>query len=211
MSNLSESPYFFYGSADYNEFSEIKSQYALYDPISERFVLTSKFSHVLHTVSLLWSGRLSLRLCSLHNAKNFRDDLVDNTCCTNWSLKNKEDILIARPISTHITQEVYKVHEIVPSENLIDDELILENREYLMATYHWISPAESGKAVYFNKSDHFYRTEFELQGLIDLPIELTPSAKMLRQIHNIIFAEPEFSIAKEKIESLIAGFEGIQE
>lgn len=211
MKDITTSEYFFYGCADYSEFSEIKSQYALYDPTSERFVLTSKFPNVLQLVATLFSGKISLRVCRLHTASNFTPNLLDNTCCTNWTLKNKDDILISRTIDYHITDSVYNVQEIIPSKPLDGPELIIDNIEFLMATYHWVSHAETGRSVFFGDADPFYRTELVLNGLMDLPLEITPTVVKMRTIHSIIFNETDYAIAKEKVESLIKGFRGLME
>jgi len=202
MTDITKSKYFFYGSANYNKKTDEYVQYGLYDPITDRFVLISQFCDALHKIAMLFSSRLSLRLCRLTTASNFSANLIDNTCCFNWTIKNRDNLTISRKIGEHITSKLYNVLEFSTAETLSTKELIVDNREYLLAAYDWVTDNEK-KSWLLYKTDPFYFSELELSAVITLPLELSSTAKDINDVYDIIYSEFDFNIAREKIETIL--------
>ena len=202
--DITESEYFFYGSADKDKNENHYAQYGLYDPISNRFVLVSKFYEALNTVAMLWAGRLSLRICKLHSADNFEPTLIDNSCCTSWAISNLEDMQIFRGLKSNIDTKVFPVSHLVLAEPT-GPELIVDNLEYLMATYIWTTDEER-RFWLMSLTDPFYQTELSISSYVELPLNLSPTACDIKKVHNIIFTGADFSTVKEQVESVLKSY-----
>jgi hypothetical protein len=79
--------------------------WALYEPTLDRFLFVSGQQEVriLNEIRMLCSSRYNLFLCDISVADNYCHDLVDNTCCENWSILDGVDntLLLASPIDVH--------------------------------------------------------------------------------------------------------------
>lgn len=201
MNDMINSKYFFYGSA-ISRPGQGFSQYALYEPISDRFVMTSQFPNSLVTVLRLFAGKASLRLCRLSSAVNFNPTLLDNTCCLNWTIADKTNLVVSRGIDNHITADIYDVTELTASKELVEPELIVENQEYLFAVYNWTT-FEERRDWLLLATDGFFETENDLCSMIELPMEISQTTKDLQEVYNIIFTELDFSAAKERVETIL--------
>jgi len=200
MKNILNSEYFFYGSAVYNEAKNHYIQYALYEPISDRFVLTSKSEEVLKLLAILFSSRLKLFVCELHYASNFNPNLIDNSCCLNWTIKDKEKFIISASVNEFVDTSIYTVKKLVEANNINSFELILSNQEYLLASVHWVSDSEKGDI--FHNHIPFFQNELQLNSYVNLPLKLSSSSEKMKKIFDIIYSEFNFDVAKEKIKSL---------
>lgn len=79
MHNHQERPYFYWGSADPN-------QYGLYSPVLDRFLLVDSEDTVLDYVAFLMSSKINLFVIPLYLSPNFQHNLIDNTCCLDWGV-----------------------------------------------------------------------------------------------------------------------------
>jgi len=204
MVDITTSEYFFNGSADC-EGNTNYAQYGLYEPFSNRFVLVSKFPDALRRVATLFSGRVSLRLCQLHSAVNFESKLIDNTCCTSWTIENLSGYNALKGYREHINMDIFNVKRLGPAESLNEPELIIDNIEYLMATYHWVNYSEREYSL-MHITDPFVSAELELNSHVSLPLELSPTSLATKELHDIIFTEPDFNIAKLKVEKILGNY-----
>ena len=201
MNDITQSPYFFYGSAaNYNGHL---CQFGLYEPITDRFVLVTKIKEIAENIALLFSSRYNLLVCDLTSAENFNDKLLDNSCCYNWTIGNKDNLKINEKISSLIIKDTFEVQHIVESDAISEDDLIVADREYLLAAVRWISDVEERKILH--GADPFFESEIIMNNLIHLPIRLSSATKIFKEVSNEIFTEYDFCKAKEKIELLLEG------
>jgi len=79
-------------------------QFGLYSPVIDRLVCVGKDQDLFEHVVFLMSSKIKLLIAPLHCAPNFQLDLIDNTCCTQWSvtewpaasLESKFDVPVRR-------------------------------------------------------------------------------------------------------------------
>lgn len=82
MHDPTNEKYFFWGAAT-------TMQYGLYSPVLCRIILTDGSPDAidrLEYVAFLLSAKIELFVVPLHQACNFRPNLVDNECCANWDI-----------------------------------------------------------------------------------------------------------------------------
>ena len=58
----------------------------LYQPMENTFLLTLCNVQHAQDIALIISGRYPVFLVDLTSAENYCENLIDNLCCTNWSL-----------------------------------------------------------------------------------------------------------------------------
>lgn len=200
---MKDSEFFFYGVADIKQHGDEHKplQYALYNPIIDCFVLTSSDLETLHLVSLLFSSRYNLILCRLDQADNFRNNLIDNSICMNWTLSRSNSLNFTR------FPKFNKVAHIVTHlENDTNNNLLKLNfskdLEYLWATVQWISRLNT---IINESSQHIPFIEDFLKQFLQLPIE-TKESKLKQEIYSTIYYDFEFSSARSKIEKLLYAY-----
>ena len=84
--------YFFYGYPKYKN----ENIYALYQPVTDCFLLCTSNLHTANNVKILLSSKYSLYTVKLNSASNYQPNIIDNTCCENWTLSNRDEMLINR-------------------------------------------------------------------------------------------------------------------
>lgn len=197
MTDIQDSEYFFHGSA-----AEDGSQYGLYEPITDRIIMTSRFPNALETVAFLFFGRYNFYVIKLSTADNFQPNLIDNLCCTNWTIANKSDI--------RANADIRKLHEektVIPVKSLVQvgpidhNELVYKDIEYLMAAYYWTTTEE--RELKISHFEPFSKTELSIQSFLTLPVPLSGTNDAVRKMHDIIFTEYDFATAKRQIDEII--------
>lgn len=200
MDNIERSAYFFYG------FPECKNnkctQYGLWEPVTDRLVLVGPSDESLKLTALLFSGKLSLFVVRIDTASNFTPTIVDNSCCTDWTIANKGDIRISRHIGDLIGMPITQVTQLIPSAVLSEPELIVDNREFLLAAHYW-SAAESNSTWPKRKLDGFSTAELYLSSAVNLPMPVSQTYEDIKRVHDIIFTETDFTAAKRQIKEII--------
>jgi hypothetical protein len=86
--------------SQYFDFGAPDSQglhYGLWEPVLNRFLLVLSDIERAKTIKFLASSRYKLFLIDLTTANNYSVNLIDNSCCENWSLGNRGDISIIHP------------------------------------------------------------------------------------------------------------------
>lgn len=73
--------YFFWGCGQ-------PIQFGLYSPVMDRLICVDDNYRVFEHAVFLLSSKIRLLIVPLHLAPNFQIDLIDNTCCTQWSITN---------------------------------------------------------------------------------------------------------------------------
>jgi hypothetical protein len=71
--------YFFWGCGQ-------PVQFGLYSPVMDRLVCVDDNSRLFEYVIFLLSSKIRLLIVPLHCAPNFKVGMIDNTCCSQWSI-----------------------------------------------------------------------------------------------------------------------------
>lgn len=205
--SITDSKYFFCGAADTDPLSNAPIQYGLYEPVTDRFVLTSKFLQPLEDIAILFSGRYMFHICDLTTAVNFEMNLIDNECCYNWTLGSKRGLRINECVKEFAEKETYEAQNLVPATEIDINEPIVQDHEYLLAAFSWVSDGEHNLIP--TRVQPFTVAENKFKNLIDLPVNIVKSTQLLKDINNVIFTEFEFKTAEEKVNNIIKNLHGL--
>jgi hypothetical protein len=108
--------------------------WALYEPASRRFLFSSESQEIAHLqeIRMLCSSRYNLFLCDISTAENYHSNILDNTCCDNWSVTggfNESDLFSA---------PVYNITTLVPSVHThIAYSLIQQQKNWIQFVNYW--------------------------------------------------------------------------
>jgi len=200
IKDITDSEYFFHGSAYSMHDGGPVMQFGLYEPITSRFVLVGRAEKELLTVANLFSGRLALELCDLTTADNFNPTLVDNSCCLNWTIADTSELISAKGVNNHIAHPAIRVPHLGPATEIDTSELIVQNQEYLMAAYEWMC-LDYRDFFQFNV-DSFWKTELRIRHDIELVYDVSAGAVAINKIKNIIYNEWDFDIARTLVNEI---------
>lgn len=196
--------YFFVGCARPDE-SGRPRQYALYNYVVGRFVVTHFDVHVLNTVRKLFSSRYQMILCDLHDAKNFRPDLVDNMCCYNWGVRNSASMQATR--FPEFDQRTFACEELVERGPLDENELIWIDREYFWCACSYVTllTNETYRLGVYNQ---FISEEMlALAGdSLDTSQFLDPITTLKQQIYSAFYNEFDFDKAQDRIKAAVRNY-----
>jgi hypothetical protein len=92
--------YFFWGCGE-------SIQYGLYSPVMDRLVCVDSDYTVFEYIVFLMSSKIRLLIVPLHHAPNFSVDLIDNTCCTQWTITNWPEQSLDRKFSFPQKKETF--------------------------------------------------------------------------------------------------------
>lgn len=171
--------------------------YGLYEPITDCFLLILNSLETARTLKYILSSRYAIYLCRLDSASNFSSDLIDNSCCENWSFANKDkDLIIDQNL---LNSEIITVEELCRSASKKVWDIDKEKRWCLFCQYivqHFIENPHSqysqimGVVSRFLKFEEFYNdmTAMELQHKI-LPV---------------LYFGSDVSVASQEIKQIVA-------
>jgi hypothetical protein len=177
--------YFFWGCGQ-------PTQFGLYSPVMDRLVCVDDNYQVFEYVVFLLSSKIRLLIVPLHHAPNFKIDLVDNTCCSQWSITNWPRQSLNSKFGCPITKENFffdTCGDLVskPNKNLID----IQN--FILLSCHVL------KLFKFSRNCQ-YRI---FSNLIELPFHNYEQIKQIEfKCNQIIYLYSDYAAAKEKIEPL---------
>ena len=150
----------------YFDFGAPNSQglhYGLWEPVLNRFLLILSDVERAKTIKFLASSRYKLFLIDLTTASNYSVNLIDNSCCENWSLGNRGDISIIHPsryVDPILSQTLVQVDP-------VDDWNIDQEKIWLQTILVWL------KFIAWLKDQHPWATYdnfiYELHDSTELP------------------------------------------
>lgn len=82
---------------DWGIATNLETQYGLWSPVLDRFLLVVCDKDFGTTIKYLSSSRYSLFLFDLSTSDNYTTSLIDNSCCQHWTIANKTDIKLSKP------------------------------------------------------------------------------------------------------------------
>lgn len=87
-------------------------QYGLYQPALDLILFTIEDRDLARDLQLVMSSRYGLYLYDLTSAKNYQPELVDNACCRNWTVSNKDRVEVTHSYS--ISGPEITVDQLIP-------------------------------------------------------------------------------------------------
>lgn len=145
----------------------------------------------------LFSSRYNLRICCLDSAENFHAQMIDNEVCFHWSPDSAKGMGFTRFPSPNDSS--YRVNKLRYHDEICEQELLYQDREYLWAAVNWIS--------FFEQSclDNYYKIwiEEEMPVFVDFPLPGHPMSRLKKQIYSVIYREFDFTTAEKTIASLL--------
>jgi hypothetical protein len=178
-------------------------QYGLYSPVTDRVVCVDDDYHLFEHVMFLLSGKIRLLIVPLHYAPNFKIDLIDNTCCTKWSITNWNPESLRPKFSV----PVFKKHFFFDScGDLIEKphKDLTEIQNFIFLSYHVLKFFKLNQQL---NQNYQYRI---FSNLIKLPFNDFSQIKDIElECNRVIYLSDNYTAAKEKIESLCATAENL--
>jgi hypothetical protein len=167
-------------------------QYGLYSPVMDRLVCVDEDYQVFEYVMFLLSSKIRLLIVPLHCAPNFEIDLIDNTCCTKWGIKDWPAKSLDFKFNFPKTKENFFVSECGNLTEKPNKDLV-EIQNFIFLSYRVL------KLFKFSRN-YQYRI---FSNLIKLPFEDFDQLKDIEfKCNQIIYLCNNYTEAKEKIEPL---------
>jgi len=106
----------------------------LYQPILNRFLLTTNNIEHARDIALIASSRYPLFLVSLVTADNYEENLIDNICCENWKLPDQQ--ILETSIKNYANVIVHAQHllPVMETTSLV----LTEEKHYLQLCWHYL-------------------------------------------------------------------------
>jgi hypothetical protein len=127
---MQNNQYFDWGSPGTDQ----KHQIGLWEPVLDRFLLVGIDPQITDNIRMIASSRYLLFACDLATATNYAPNLIDNSCCENWTLVNKKSI---EPNKFINCVGPIKVKELTQCHRQADWNTELE-KSWLMFVYYWL-------------------------------------------------------------------------
>jgi hypothetical protein len=104
----------------------------LYQPMENKFLLTLCNVQHAQDIALIISGRYPVFLVDLTSAENYCENLIDNLCCTNWSLPAEQVLPTQIP---DYSRKIVAAKKLIQNYNLNSD--LAKEQQYLQMI--WLS------------------------------------------------------------------------
>jgi hypothetical protein len=177
--------YFFWGCGE-------SIQYGLYSPVMDRLVCVDSDYTVFEYIVFLMSSKIRLLIVPLHHAPNFSVDLIDNTCCTQWTITNWPEQSLDRKFSFPQKKETFffdTCGDLIQKSN----KNLVEIQNFIFLSYRVL------KLFKFSKNLP-YRI---FSNLVKLPFGDFEKIKEIEyECNQTIYLQSDYVSAKEKIEPL---------
>jgi hypothetical protein len=182
-------------------------QYGLYSPVVDRFVCVGDNSDVVynsdHSCSIfenilfLMSGKIRLLIVPLHRSTNFKIDLIDNYCCTQWGVTNWPANSLDEKLNLANNKRYFMKNDFVFDTC---GDLIEKSNKNLIEIQNFIFLAHDVIRVFKFSNNYQYRIYSDL---IKLPFDEFNYLKNIEnQCYQTLYLESDYNKAKEKIEKL---------
>lgn len=132
----------------------------LYQPMLNRFLLTTNSIQHARDIALIASGRYPLFMVNLVTADNYYENLIDNLCCEKWKLPDEQ--IAPTKIITYANVIVQAQHLLlVTTQSDLD---LSEEKHYLQLCWHYLKLLDKIK----NLNIHGWRIKQFMSEFFDL-------------------------------------------
>lgn len=181
--------YFVWGSAIKN-----KPLYGLYNQVVDCFLLVTPDYYAADKLKTILSSRYELLTVELSLADNFALDLIDNTVCTQWSFKEKNQIKIGK-LSFQSFEKIIRPKTLCAAQEPLRYELEQE-QEYALMCQHWIN--------FINQQKNFIDNIQKFNEFLPLPELGTDTfSELSAEIYRIMYLGEDLEQVDQHIATLI--------
>jgi len=194
--------YFFYGSPRIAQSGRLE-QYGLFNFVIGRFVLVHPDQQILNTVKKLFSSRYQLILCSIHSAKNFNPELIDNTVCYNWSTHSQSTMRATRFPEFDILP--IECDELLECEAIDTQEQIWLDKEYFWCACTYIDLLTKDISRIGSHYHKFLDEELPMYAsqLFNSADSSNNVCDLRKKIYSVIYQNFNFTEAEHEIKSIL--------
>ena len=167
----------------------------LYQPRLNRFLLTVTNIQHAQDIALIAAGRYPLFMVDLVTASNYSKNLIDNTCCENWSLPGQQ---IVPTRLRDYANFVIDADSLLENSSNID---LAEEKQYLQLCWHYLKLHDTiiQKNTYGWKIKKFMSEIFDFESHPhDIPIQ-----NLKKQIVAELFLCKDNNLTTTSIENII--------
>jgi hypothetical protein len=134
-------------------------QIGLYQPMLNRFLLTTSNIEHARDIMFIASGRYPLFLVNLVTADNYHENLIDNLCCENWKLPHQQ--IVETSIKNYANFIVNAQHLLPIVRH--DDPFLSEEKHYLQLCWHYLKLLDRLR----NRNIHGWRIKQFMSDIFD--------------------------------------------
>jgi hypothetical protein len=176
--------------------------YGLYQPIFDCFIAVAPSLPIANKLQSILSSRYTSQVICLNTAENFKYNLMDNGNCQQWTVENKNQIVITKAF---INNQVHFPVKLSPSIKTIDWDMHQE-KQWILICLYWIK--------FFKIKEEFNSKytglDSDLRDLLDLEnlnyySEDNHSAAEL-QIMKLLYLGRDFELIEQQINDIISQF-----
>jgi hypothetical protein len=151
--------YFIHGCATATE----EPLYALYEPVLDCFLHLTTSLKLANLLKKILSSRYDLHVCCINNAVNYKLNLLDNLVCQNWTIDNRNNIVIAN--DPMYPAGIISVTKLLEKTNKTSSWDIDKEKQWIFICSNWIRFLEELK-----NSIH-YQTDTILNKFLNLTVK----------------------------------------
>jgi hypothetical protein len=142
---------------------------ALYQPVMDRFLFVIQDLELAKEMIYLASSRYGLYPCDITTADNYHHNILDNTCCQNWTMSNRG----LRSLITGYHVSVIKVNQLV-EVGAYQDFDVAQEQSWLQMVYLYTRLCKIARQSYpwfeaqqFVRNTLSYRFNCDLDQLVE--------------------------------------------
>lgn len=171
--------------------------YGLYEPVSDCFLIVYESLEVLLEVKYILSSKYTLFPIRLDQVNNFTTNLIDNSCCENWSFTNNKDISMRHLLFD--VKNIYVANSVSKTTNKSNFDIVSEKKWALFCLY-WLIFLKKLSSNY-SKLDEFLNSFLELSELSGDGALIKDNIK--KSILRSLYLGNDINQVEKEIESLI--------
>ena len=176
-------------------------QIGLYQPVLNRFLLTTNTIEHARDIALIASGRYPLFLVNLVTADNYHENLIDNLCCENWKLPDQQILETSIKNYANVIVHARQLLPIVGHDN----SFLSAEKHYLQLCFHYLKLLDQLK----NRNAHGWRIKQFMSDVFDFQENQHDTVSMhVQNLKKQIIAElylcKDTNSVRDSIENIIA-------
>ena len=122
------------------------SVYAIYQPLLNCFLTIVDNKEIATQIKYLLTSRYTTAVIRIDQATNYNKNLVDNSICESWTLKNTNDVQTFTLYETE--HKIVCAETLIPNENKLIAWDLEQEKQWIFLCQHWLYFFESLKWQY---------------------------------------------------------------
>lgn len=184
--------------------------YALYDVISDCFLIVLPNKSIITYLKYILSARYHLHICQISTAANYADTMITNETCDQWSLSNRNSINFTDPISDLVNHvDELCATRLTPQYNIVKEkQWCMFCAHYLYIIYnerHHIDFRFEYFYWQYSKLDEYLNSFLDITEATYVTPTLTDSAK--KAILKLLYLGQDYATVNQQVKEIVAGHE----